>query len=158
MTESLPEPSRRLVTFDLDELYRQRAEVSGRIARDTRMLAGLEGTILMVEERLGLVAHDAETGGSQPTKAAQDRPTHRAMLLRVLADTGEAMGVRQLIDAVKERYGEEIPRTSVSPLLRKLAERKEVVHDRERSRWRIGRVEGEIVNFRQPRRARREVA
>ncbi len=158
MTKSLPEPSRRLVTFDLDDLYRQRAEVTGRIARDTRMLAGLDGAILMVEERLGIAALDADAAGSPPKKTAQDRPTHRAMLLRVLADAGEAMGVRELIDAVKEQYGEEMPRTSVSPLLRKLARRDEVAHEPDLSKWRIGRVEGEIVNFRQPRRARHEVA
>jgi len=163
MSESSASPSTRLVTLDLDDLYRRRDEAEERIARETRALASIRGAIQVVEEVLGLTPRDAPQHGSAGSTVVKARPTHRTMLTTVLAEAGKPMGVREMIDAVHARWGVTIPRTSVSPLLRKLADRGEVKHDGENARWTIGdfnraAVDVEIVRFRGPRTAKREVA
>lgn len=56
----------------------------------------------------------------QRTKKQLGLPTDTVMVLEVLRASPEPMGIRAIMDAVKERFGETIPRTSISPLLRKL--------------------------------------
>lgn len=155
MTESPSTPSNRQVTLDLDDLYRQRLRLLGEIAGKTRELDGIDGLIRIVREHLGLPTDDAAKGSkSVPAR----RPTHRSMIKQVLIDAPEPMGVRELIDAVLERFDEEIPRTSLSPLLRKLANKGELVHVPKDAKWRIGNAEGEIVSFRGPKAPKRKVA
>lgn len=163
MSESPASPSTRLVTLDLDDLYRRRDEAEERVARETQALASIRGAIQVVEEALGLTPRDGPQQGAAASSVVKARPTHRAMLTTVLAEAEKPMGVREMIDGVHARFGVTIPRTSVSPLLRKLADRGEVKHDGENARWAIGdidrvAVEGEIVRFRGPRTAKREVA
>lgn len=56
----------------------------------------------------------------QRTKKHLGLPTDTVMVLEVLRASPEPMGIRAIMDAVKGRFGETIPRTSISPLLRKL--------------------------------------
>lgn len=162
MSESPASTSTRLVTLDLDDLYRRRDEAEERVVRETQALASIRGAIQVVEEALGLTPRDDRQQGSAGSTVVKARPTHRVMLTTVLAEAEKPMGVREMIDDVHARFGVTIPRTSVSPLLRKLADRGEVKHDGENARWTIGDinravVDGEIVRFRGPRTAKREV-
>lgn len=173
MSES-PKPRSRQVTFDLDDLYRQRAETTERTARLQQRLheailhgAGLDALIRLSEEKLGPVPVRSSAAGVVPMRSTARRPTHRAMLLTVMGEADSPLGVRGLIDAVKARFGETIPRTSVSPLLRKLAAKGEVVHDLDQATWSLGEVDraslekeanGEIVRFRGPKTAKRGAA
>lgn len=173
MSES-PKPRSRQVTFDLDDLYRQRAEMTDRAADLQRELsktvvqgAGLDALIRMAEEQLGLVPARSSAASATPMRSTARRPTHRAMLLTVMGEADGPLGVRGLIDAVKARFGETIPRTSVSPLLRKLAAKGEVIHHPDDATWSLGDVDraslereahGEVVRFRGPKTAKRRTA
>jgi hypothetical protein len=53
-------------------------------------------------------------------KGAVDAPTDRDMVLEVLRASDVPLGVASIMQAVERRFGERIPRTSVSPLLAKL--------------------------------------
>lgn len=46
--------------------------------------------------------------------------THREMILQVLGASRAPLGVAEIIHAIKDRFGADVPRTSVSPLLGKL--------------------------------------
>jgi hypothetical protein len=160
MVESPSASSPRLVTLNLDDLYRQRDEAVELVAR-------LNGAIAVAERMLGIVPGDGAARLPSAATAAKRRPTHRAMLLTVLGEAGGALGVRSMIEAVKVRFDETIPRTSVSPLLRKLASKGEVAHDRDSGSWTLGMVDrasiekevrGEVVRFRGPKTAKREMA
>lgn len=173
MSES-PKSRSRQVTFDLDDLYRQRAETTERAADLQRQLkeavlqgAGLDALIRMSEEKLGLVPASSSTTGVVPMRATARRPTHRAMLLTAMSRADGPLGVRGLIDAVQDQFSETIPRTSVSPLLRKLAAKGEVVHHSDDATWSLGDVDlgalereanGEVVRFRGPKVAKRRTA
>ncbi len=173
MSES-PKPRSRQVTFDLDDLYRQRAEKTALTADLQRQLhevilhgAGLDALIRLSEEKLGLIPSSSSTTAVVPMRTTARRPTHRAMLLTVMEEADSPLGVRGLIDAVKARFGEAIPRTSVSPLLRKLAAKGEVVHHLDQATWSLGEIDraslereanGEIVRFRGPKTAKRRTA
>ena len=160
MVESPPSPPPRVVTLDLDDLYRQRAEAA-------ELVASLDAAIEVVKRLLGIASNDGRARPSSAARVAKSRPTHRAMLLTVLGEARGPLGVRSMIDAVKVRFNETIPRTSVSPLLRKLAAKGEVAHDRDSGSWTLGAVDralvekeakGEVVRFRGPKTAKRKVA
>jgi hypothetical protein len=173
MSES-PKPRSRQVTFDLDDLYRQRAEKTALAADLQRQLhevilhgAGLDALIRLSEEKLGLVPSGLSTTGVVPMRTTVRRRTHRAMLLTAMSRADGPLGVRGLIDAVQDQFGETIPRTSVSPLLRKLAAKGEVIHHPDDATWSLGDVDraslekeanGEIVRFRGPKPAKRRTA
>jgi hypothetical protein len=53
-------------------------------------------------------------------KSSVDVPTDREMVLEVLRESAVPLGVASIMKAVEQRFGERIPRTSVSPLLAKL--------------------------------------
>lgn len=153
MVETSPAPSPRLVTLDLDDLYRRRSEAA-------ELVASLDAAIAVVEGLLGITSGD---GGARPSSAdrtSKRRPTQRAMLLTVLGEARGPLGVRSMIDAVNVRFDETIQRTSASPLLRKLAAVGEVVHDSDGASWTLGNVDrasiereiqGEIVRLRGPK-------
>lgn len=172
MTESPSSPPARLVTFDLDDLYRQRAEAADQLARlvaqsdlTARKHAELDGAIHLMEQMLGLASPRDALERPTKAKASARRPSQRAMLIAAMIEADQPLGVRGLIDRVKMRFGVTIHRTSVSPLLRKLAAEGEVVHDPDGASWTLGNVDrasierevrGEIVRFRGPKTARRE--
>lgn len=144
MPESIPRP--RFATFDLEQVRSELVSIDEQIARLQRRREGLAGILMMAGE---IACSGVGEVQCQPSSAGSaKRPTHRAMLVDVLRDASEPMGVRELIDAVQRRFGEAIPRTSVSPLLRKLARRSEVEHVPDLSKWRIGAKVGETVQFR----------
>lgn len=60
-------------------------------------------------------------------KGAVDVPTDRDMVLAVLRESNIPLGVASIMKAVERRFGERIPRTSVSPLLAKLRDRGGIV-------------------------------
>lgn len=173
MSES-PKHRSRQVTFDLDDLYRQRAETAERAADLQRQLneavlqgAGLDALIRLSEEKLGLAPARSPASGVVPMRSTKRRPTHRAMLMTAMSQAQGPLGVRGLIDAVQDQFGETIPRTSVSPLLRKLAAKGEVVHHPDDATWSLGDVDlallgreanGEVVRFRGPKTAKRRTA
>ncbi|TCM09703.1 hypothetical protein [Sphingomonas sp. PP-CC-3G-468] len=53
-------------------------------------------------------------------KTSPDVPTDREMALQVLRESPIPLGVAAIISAVERRFGERIPRTTLSPLLAKL--------------------------------------
>lgn len=158
MTESPPAAASRYATFDLDEVRREKTALDEQIARLTRRRDGLAGVLMMAGDPACDLAGGYVACLPPVASAGGKRPTHRAMLVEVLADAAEPMGVRELIDAVENRFGEAIPRTSVSPLLRKLARRDEVEHVPDLAKWRIGAAGGEVVRFRGPKVAASDAA
>ncbi len=158
MTESPPAAATRYATFDLDEVRREKAALDEQIARLTRRRDGLAGVLMMAGDPACDLAGGDVACVPPVASAGGKRPTHRAMLVDVLRDAPGPMGVRELIDAVQNRFGEAIPRTSVSPLLRKLARRDEVEHVPDLAKWRIGAAGGEVVRFRGPKVAASDAA
>lgn len=154
MPESIPAP--RYATFDLEQVRSDLASVDDQIARLQRRREGLAGILMMVGEIT--CSGVSEVQWQPPAAGSAKRPTHRAMLVDVLRDAPGPMGVRELIDAVRHRFGEAIERTSVSPLLRKLARRGEVEHVPDLAKWRIGAAQGETVRFRGPKVAASDAA
>ncbi|GEM71365.1 hypothetical protein SAQ01S_11310 [Sphingomonas aquatilis NBRC 16722] len=76
--------------------------------------------------------------GGEGEAAARTR-TIREMLKEVLAQAGEPIGIRQMIDAMKASFGATVARTSVSPILRKMLGRGEVEHIGDK--WTLARGE-----------------
>lgn len=64
-----------------------------------------------------------------------ERPTIRDMAKDVLRMSGEPMGVRQMINAIFDRFDRHVARTSLSPILKKMERRGEVRHVGDR--WEI---------------------
>jgi hypothetical protein len=57
--------------------------------------------------------------GGYSARQAHGR-THKDMILEVLRNSPEPLGVADIIHAIRDRFGAEVSRTSVSPLLSKL--------------------------------------
>ncbi len=106
----------------------KRGDVLARIAALTNEHAGLL-------TRASEVAHAIEVEKALlryfPTStdlAAERAPTIREMLKEVMAEARTPIGIRQMINAMKERFGATVARTSISPILRKMLVRSEVEH------------------------------
>lgn len=65
--------------------------------------------------------------GGDGDAAARTR-TIREMLKEVLGDADGPIGIRQMIDAMRARFGATVARTSISPILRKMLGKGEVEH------------------------------
>jgi hypothetical protein len=153
----------RVVTVDLDATRRRIPEMWAQIAELTREVRGLEAIVELAENprygagcRWDLPSPDLECTAS--AEHAQVRgPTYREMIRTVLADQATTLGVRQILDAIRARFGAEPDRNTISSLLRKLADRGEVVHDAAAAKWGIGKgatvadqtgAHGEVVDGR----------
>lgn len=106
----------------------KRGDVLARIAALANEHAGLLA-------RASEVAHAIEVEKALlryfPTStclATERAPTIREMLKEVMAEARTPIGIRQMIDAMQERFGVTVARTSVSPILRKMLVRGEVEH------------------------------
>ena len=113
----------------IDKLVRERDALEAVIvlASDPRFAAPMEGATDAVE----LIANCSASETAPKIKAF----THRAMVLQVLQDADGPLGVRQMMDAITEKFGEQVERTSLSPLLRKLAHKGEVLHMEAQAKW-----------------------
>ena len=111
-----------------DTVTLKRADVLARIAALTSEHDGLLA-------RAGEVAHAIEVEKAllryfpaSTFLAAERAPTIREMLKEVMAEARTPIGIRQMIDAMQERFGATVARTSISPILRKMLVRSEVEH------------------------------
>lgn len=66
--------------------------------------------------------------------------TIREMLKEVLGEADGPIGIRQMIDAMRARFGATVARTSISPILRKMLGKGEVEHVGDK--WKLAEATG----------------
>lgn len=98
-------------------------------------IAKLEREETELKDRLIAVSRDLEANRvllgyfpSSARSAPDSHPTIREMAIEVLNSSGRPMGVREMIDAIELKYGADVPRTSLSPILKKMEGRGLVEH------------------------------
>ncbi len=113
---------------DVDTVTLRRSDVLARLAALTSTHADLVGRAAEVaraiEVEKALLRYFPAAGGDG---AARPR-TIREMLKVVMAEAGEPIRIRQMSDAIQERFGVSVARTSISPILRKMLLRGDVEH------------------------------
>ncbi len=76
--------------------------------------------------------------GGEGDASARTR-TIREMLKEVIGEADGPIGIRQMIDAMRARFGATVARTSISPILRKMLGRGEVEHVGDK--WKLAEAE-----------------
>ena len=111
-----------------DTVTLKRADVLARIATLTsehvKLLAHASEVARAIEVEKALLQYFPNS----TYVAAERAPTIREMLKEVMAEARAPIGIRQMIDAMQERFGAAVARTSISSILRKMLVRSEVEH------------------------------
>lgn len=104
------------------QLIERVVKATGHRLNEKDLRDGLRPSHMMGDIRLNGNLYRPGNGRAnrQRTKKHLGLPTDTVMVLEILRASPEPMGIRAIVNAVEERFGETIPRTSISPLLRKL--------------------------------------
>lgn len=146
MKESPSANPRRSLVIDLDWAERRVSELNESIRSQVQERDGLQAVIDLARQPHFAGAHfDLAAEGAAincaPRPELRDLKmfTHRDMVLDVLGKSAEPLGVRQILDGIEATFGRRLERTSISPLLRKLAGKGEVLHDDQNAKWTASR-------------------
>lgn len=124
--DSNQDDSDRIVISRREAAARQ-VELQAQLTRVRREGEALERELLAIDAVLDWYA---------PAPSGADGRTIREMATEVMRTAGAQMGVKAIIDAIQTRFGAAVPRTSLSPILRKMERRGEVRHVGDK--WEIG--------------------
>ena len=120
---------------DSDVITISRRDAAGRQATLRKQLARLEREA--DEVRTELAALDAVlTYFARPVSPLAEGRTIREMATEVMTAAGGPVGVKEITDAIHERFGATVARTSLSPMLKKMELRGDVRHVGDK--WLIG--------------------
>lgn len=112
---------------DSDVITISRRDLAARQSALRKLLARLEKEADAA--RTELAAVDAVlTHFAKPVSPLAEGLTIREMATEVMTAAGVPVGVKEITDAIRERFGATVARTSLSPMLKKMEQRGDVRH------------------------------
>lgn len=105
---------------ELDRLLADRARLMGQVGEVDGLIAATRAYIRELDVRSGSAPGDRRLRGATSI---------RDMALDVLREADAPMQVTAIRRRIEERFGQRIERTSVSPILSKMAQRGELRHE-----------------------------